>query len=48
MVENMITKLAGHGAFSSHPDRLRMCPDCRVIDMMQPEKEVSIFEVKRQ
>jgi len=25
-----------------------MCPDCRVIDMMQPEKEVSIFEVKRQ
>jgi len=48
MVENMITKLAGHEAFSSNPDRLRMCPDCRVIDMMQPEKEVSIFEVKRQ
>ncbi|WP_426323006.1 4Fe-4S binding protein [Pseudoduganella sp. R-43] len=48
MVENMVSKLAGHGAFSGNLDRLRMCPDCRVIDMMQPEKEVSIFEVKRQ
>lgn len=48
MVENMVGKLAGHGAFSGNLDRLRMCPDCRVIDMMQPEKEVSIFEVKRQ
>lgn len=48
MVENMVNKLAGHGAFASNLDRLRMCPDCRVIDMMQPEKEVSIFEVKRQ
>lgn len=48
MVENMVSKLAGHGAFAGKLDRLRMCPDCRVIDMMQPEKEVSIFEVKRQ
>ena len=48
MVENMVSKLAGHGAFSGNIDRLRMCPDCRVIDMMQPDKEVSIFEVKRQ
>lgn len=47
MVENMVSKLAGHGAFAGNPDRLRMCPDCRVIDMMRPEKEVSIFEVKR-
>jgi ferredoxin len=48
MVENMLGKLAGHGAFAGNLDRLRMCPDCRVVDMMQPEKEVSIFEVKRQ
>ncbi len=48
MVENMLGKLAGHGAFAGNLDRLRMCQDCRVIDMMQPEKEVSIFEVKRQ
>ncbi|WP_083941207.1 4Fe-4S binding protein [Pseudoduganella violaceinigra] len=48
MVENMVSKLASHGAFAGNPDRLRMCPDCRVIDMMQPDKEVSILEVKRQ
>jgi len=47
MVENMLDKLAGHGAFAGNLDRLRMCPDCRVIDMLQPEKEVSIFEAKR-
>ena len=47
MVENMVAKLAGHGAFAGNADRLRMCPDCRVIDMMQPQKEVTIFEVKR-
>lgn len=47
MVENMLGKLAGHGAFAGNLDRLRMCPDCRVIDMLQPEKEVTIFEVKR-
>lgn len=47
MVENMVRKLADHGAFAAHPERLRMCPDCRVIDMMRPEKEVSILEVKR-
>jgi ferredoxin len=47
MVENMVNKLAGHGAFAGNLERLRMCPDCRVIDMMRPEKEVSILEVKR-
>lgn len=47
MVENMVSKLAGHGAFAGNIERLRMCPDCRVIDMLQPEKEVTIFEVKR-
>lgn len=47
MVENMVAKLSAHGAFAGNIDRLRMCSDCRVIDMMQPAKEVSIFEVKR-
>ena len=47
MVENMVSKLAGHGAFAGKLERLRMCPDCRVVDMLQPEKEVTIFEVKR-
>jgi ferredoxin len=48
MVENMVSKLAGHGVFAGNLERLRMCPDCRVVDMLQPEKEVTIFEVKRQ
>jgi ferredoxin len=47
MVENMLGKLQGHGAFAGNLDRLRMCPDCRVVDMMQPDREVTIFEVKR-
>ncbi|WEF35195.1 4Fe-4S binding protein [Pseudoduganella chitinolytica] len=47
MVENMVAKLSSHSAFAANLDRLRMCSDCRVIDMMQPAKEVSIFEVKR-
>ncbi|MGO4382003.1 4Fe-4S binding protein [Pseudoduganella sp. RAF19] len=48
MVENMVARLSAHGAFAGNLDRLRMCSDCRVIDMMQPAKEVSILEVKRQ
>jgi ferredoxin len=35
MIESMLGKLAGHGAFSGHLDRIRMCSDCRVIDMMK-------------
>jgi ferredoxin len=40
MMETMLLKLAGHGAFSGNLDRLKMCSDCRVIDMMQT-KELS-------
>lgn len=47
MVENMVSKLASHGAFSGNPDRIRMCSDCRVVDMMQNKNETTIFEVKR-
>ena len=35
MVETMFAKLGQHSAFRDHPERLRMCSDCRVIDMMQ-------------
>lgn len=35
VVETMLARLSGHGAFAAHPERLRMCGDCRVIDMMQ-------------
>ena len=33
-VEKLLMKLGGHGAFIDNPDRLKMCGDCRVIDMM--------------
>ncbi len=39
MVGNMLAKLAGHSMFAAPGalDRLKMCADCRVIDMMQSE-----------
>lgn len=35
MITSMLEKLATHGAFSGHLDRIKMCSDCRVIDMMK-------------
>tara|TARA_R110001599_G_scaffold159052_2_gene346239 strand:+ start:50605 stop:52704 length:2100 start_codon:yes stop_codon:yes gene_type:complete len=46
MIENMISKLGAHGAFSAHPERLKMCPDCRVIDMMEKPDETSTMSLK--
>ena len=39
MVGNMLTRLAGHSMFAAPGalDRLKMCADCRVLDMMQKE-----------
>jgi ferredoxin len=42
MVESMLARLAGHPAFAGHLDRMRMCGDCRVIDMMTPSDEQTI------
>ena len=42
MIENMIGRLSQHSAFAGNLDRLKMCGDCRVIDMMQPEGELSV------
>jgi ferredoxin len=47
MVENMVNKLSLHGAFAGNTDRIRMCADCRVIDMMENKRETTILEVKR-
>jgi len=47
MVENMLGRLATHPAFSGHLDRLRMCGDCRVIDMMEPQGEMQVTPLKR-
>ncbi len=35
MMTTMLAKLANHGAFSGHLDRIKMCSDCRVIDMLK-------------
>jgi ferredoxin len=47
MVENIVTRLALHGAFAGNIDRLKMCPDCRVVDMMENRAEVSITDARR-
>jgi ferredoxin len=42
MIENMLSRLSQHSAFAGNLDRLKMCGDCRVIDMMQPEGELAV------
>ncbi len=46
-IENMIAKLAGHSAFQgAAAERLKMCSDCRVIDMYSASNEVRITDIK--
>jgi ferredoxin len=47
LIESMLSKLAAHSAFSANLDRLRMCADCRVIDMMENRDEASILQLRR-
>jgi NAD-dependent dihydropyrimidine dehydrogenase PreA subunit len=47
MVETMLARLASHPAFAGNLDRMRMCGDCRVIDMMTPTDEVTIGQVQQ-
>ncbi|KQQ96974.1 4Fe-4S binding protein [Massilia sp. Leaf139] len=42
MIENMLSRLSQHSAFAGNLDRLKMCGDCRVIDMMRPEGELAV------
>lgn len=42
MIETMIGRLSQHSAFAGNIERLKMCGDCRVIDMMQPEGELAV------
>jgi ferredoxin len=35
MIENMLGRLGAHPAFAGNLDRIRMCGDCRVIDIMK-------------
>ena len=47
MVEAMMGRLAGHKMFTEGGalERLKMCADCRVIDMMSAKDEVSVLRV---
>jgi ferredoxin len=45
-IENMIAKLSGHGAFQgAAAERLKMCGDCRVIDIHTHPGEVRITDL---
>ena len=48
MIDSMLGKLSGHSMWTGQPSlrRMMMCADCRVIDMMESQKEASIFDVK--
>jgi hypothetical protein len=44
----MLSKLSQHAAFAGNLDRMKMCGDCRVIDMMmQQEEEAKIIQLRR-
>lgn len=49
LVENMVDKLVGHSMFSTPQAlaRVKMCGDCRVIDMMDRGGEASIHDYRR-
>ena len=45
-IENMLTKLAGHSAFQgAAAARLKMCGDCRVVDLYSNPGEVRITDL---
>ena len=45
-IENMLGKLAGHSAFQGPAaERLKMCSDCRVIDLYSNPSEVRITDL---
>lgn len=46
MIQNMVTRLGAHSMFGEKGalERLKMCSDCRVMDLMQSAKHGSIFE----
>jgi hypothetical protein len=44
----MLARLASHPAFAGNLDRMKMCGDCRVIDMLQPQDEMKITTLRRE
>ena len=47
MIETMLGRLAGHSMFAAPGslDRLKMCADCRVVDLIKNENSVDIRDV---
>jgi hypothetical protein len=47
MVEAMMGRLSAHSMFSGQGalQRLQMCADCRVVDMMASKSEVSVLDL---
>ncbi len=46
-IESMLGKLAGHAMFQgAAADRLKMCSDCRVIDLYSADNEVKITDIR--
>ena len=47
MIETMLGKLSGHSMFAGPGalDRLKMCADCRVIDLIRNENSVDIRDI---
>jgi len=46
-IEAMVGKLAGHAMFQgAAADRLKMCGDCRVIDIYSADNEVKITDIR--
>jgi ferredoxin len=46
-IESMLGKLAGHAMFQgAAADRLKMCGDCRVIDIYSADNEVKITDIR--
>jgi hypothetical protein len=43
----MLARLSGHSMFAAPGalERLKMCADCRVVDMMKREKSVDIRDL---
>ena len=45
-IENMLGKLAGHSAFQgAAAERLKMCSDCRVVDLLTDPNETKITDL---
>ena len=46
-IESMLGKLAGHAMFQgAAAERLKMCGDCRVIDIYSAENEIKITDIR--